>query len=319
VNVGSLFSGDGLLDFGLELAGFDHAWFCEREADRRAILNLRWPGVPVYDDVRGIGADSVQRVDVIAGGFPCKGASTAGPRNGFDHPETVLWREMFRAIRELRPRYALLENVANLLALKRGAVWGEVLADLASIGYDTVWDCIPAGAVGAPHLRDRVFGIASHPDRMAGEKAEPGRGGPGAVAQPGTVERTERSDSDPAAHPGEGGRGESECVLRPGESDADGGAAPDPPRDAEGGAEPRYQPERRGVRVEWGPYDQAIHRWEQVAGPAPEPLVRRVDDRSASRVERSRLSALGDGVQVQVAEIVGRALLNFDRRGGVNA
>jgi DNA (cytosine-5)-methyltransferase 1 len=153
VNVGSLFSGCGLLDYGLHLAGLRHAWFCEREADRRAILELRWPGVPVLDDVCAVDAGRVERVDLVVGGFPCKGASNAGKREGFGHPETVLWREQARILGELRPRYALVENVAAILGLHRGEVWGEVLGDLDSLGYDVWWDCFPAAAFGAGTTR----------------------------------------------------------------------------------------------------------------------------------------------------------------------
>ena len=148
LTVGSMFSGVGLLDYGLHLAGLLHAWFAERDEFRRGILARRWPGALVLDDVRAVCADAVPRVDVIAGGFPCKGASTAGKRTGFDHPETVLWREMRRAVGELRPRYVLVENVANLLTMARapgepaGSAWGEVLADLAAFGFDVRWDCL---------------------------------------------------------------------------------------------------------------------------------------------------------------------------------
>jgi hypothetical protein len=91
VNVGSLFSGCGLLDYGLHLAGLEHAWLCEKDEFRRRILALRWPGVPICDDVRTVGPNAPP-VDVIAGGFPCKGISSAGPQQGFGHPETALWR-----------------------------------------------------------------------------------------------------------------------------------------------------------------------------------------------------------------------------------
>jgi site-specific DNA-cytosine methylase len=105
-------------------------------------------------------------------------------QRAFDHAETVLWREMARAVGELRPRYVLVENVANILALHDGAVWGEVLGDLAALGYDVVWDCLPAAAVGAPHLRDRVFAVATHADGgPVRQQAEPtAREQPSAVA-----------------------------------------------------------------------------------------------------------------------------------------
>lgn len=149
IYAGSVFSGIGLLDYGLHLAGIHHRWLCEWDPWRRDILTKRWPGARVLDDVRHVG-HGCEPVELIAGGFPCKGASTSGKRNGFEHAETVLWREMARAIRELRPRYVLVENVANILGIHDGAVWGEVLGTLAALGYDTVWDCLPAASRRRP-------------------------------------------------------------------------------------------------------------------------------------------------------------------------
>lgn len=100
LRVGGLFDGVGLLAYGLHLAGLEHAWLCEWDEWRRGILHKRFPGIPVYDDVRHVGASNAVRVDVIAGGFPCKGVSVAGsslptrrsstgPRaNAFDTKET---------------------------------------------------------------------------------------------------------------------------------------------------------------------------------------------------------------------------------------
>lgn len=161
--IGGLFDGIGLLAYGLHLAGHEHAWLCEADPFRRQVLARRWPGVRIYDDVRAVGAATARRVDCIAGGFPCKGASSAGKRNGFEHPETVLWFEMARAVRELRPRYVVVENVASILGLHDGAVWGQVVGDLAACGYGVSWDCFPAAAFGAPHRRDRVIAVAEDP------------------------------------------------------------------------------------------------------------------------------------------------------------
>jgi DNA (cytosine-5)-methyltransferase 1 len=114
LTVGSVFSGAGLLDYGLHLAGLTHAWGCEQDEWRRALWSKRF-GATCHADVRDAGS-AWGRVDVVAGGFPCKGASSAGRREGFSHPETVLWREMARAVRELRPRYVLVENVRDILS-----------------------------------------------------------------------------------------------------------------------------------------------------------------------------------------------------------
>jgi DNA (cytosine-5)-methyltransferase 1 len=330
---GSLFSGIGMLDFGLFLAGFEHAWFCESEPWRRERLEQRFPGISVSDDIRAVGAASARPVDVIAGGFPCKGASTAGKRGGFEHPETVLWREMRRAIGELRPRYVIVENVANLLALHRGELWGEVLGDLDALGFDVVWDCLPAAAVGAPHRRDRVFAVACRTDaagpqvaahsdgegRQAGRVAESslgGVGGSGRGRERGTAGTEAPADprrdgvrQQPEPEPGRGGASES---GRSGE------AAPHPASLSRQGARDERQalvgaaPDR-GIAVDWGDFEAAVRRWESAFRPAPEPLVRRVDDGATRRMERSRLSALGDGVQVQVGLLVGRYVVERER------
>src|SRR4051812_12575233 len=118
MRTGSVFSGDGLLDFGLTLAGgFEHVWFCEKDPKRREILSMRWPTATVHDDIRTLDPEPVE---FVAGGFPCKGVSSAGKGEGFDHPETRLWREMLRVIRVVRPRYVLVENVRDLLVKHGG-------------------------------------------------------------------------------------------------------------------------------------------------------------------------------------------------------
>lgn len=304
VRCGSLFSGIGLLDYGLTLAGLEHAWLCEADPWRREILRARWPGVPVYDDVRAVDS-SAARVDLLAGGFPCRGASTAGDRSGMDHPETALWREMARIADELRPRYLLLENVANLLAVRGGSAWGEVLGDLASLGYVVAWDCLPAAAFGAPHLRDRVFCVAAHADQEGWDGGWPAAG----QGLAGTGRRQDaHGRSAPDADWGE-----------PQLASADARPAPDTPGTCRVQSADEADPGDGGGRgghgsggggaPDWGSYAGAVHRWEEVAGPAPEPLVRGVDARSPRRVVRSRLSALGDGVQVQAGEFIGRRLM----------
>jgi site-specific DNA-cytosine methylase len=114
----------------------------------------------------------VPYVDVLCGGFPCQDISLAGAGAGIDEgTRSGLWYEFARLIRDIRPRYVVVENVSALLA--RGL--DIVLGDLAACGYDAEWDCIPASAVGAPHRRDRVW-IVAYPQRDA-VRVEPGRGG----------------------------------------------------------------------------------------------------------------------------------------------
>ena len=156
LTVGSLFSGIGGLDLGLERAGMRVLWQVECDPYARAVLRKHWPDAALYEDVREVGAASLAPVDLVCGGFPCQDISTAGKQAGINGERSGLWSEYVRIIREIRPRYVLVENVAALLF--RGM--GRVVGDLAASGYDAEWDCLPAAAFGAPHGRERLFLIA---------------------------------------------------------------------------------------------------------------------------------------------------------------
>jgi DNA-cytosine methyltransferase len=156
-----LFSGIGGFSLGLERAGMETVAFCEIEKFPQKVLKKHWPEVPIYEDVRTLTAerlarDGVGRIDLICGGFPCQDISTAGKGAGIEGERSGLWSEIARLIGELRPRYAIMENVSALL----GRGLDKVLGDLAEIGYDAEWHCIPASELGAHHHRDRVWIIA---------------------------------------------------------------------------------------------------------------------------------------------------------------
>jgi DNA (cytosine-5)-methyltransferase 1 len=156
LTVGSLFSGIGGFDLGLERAGMKVIWQSEIDEFASKVLKKHWPDVPNLGDITKVDWSKVERPDVICGGYPCQPFSTAGKRGGANDPRH-LWPAMHNAIRVLRPRYALMENVRGHLSLG----FGRVLGDLAEIGYDAEWQVIPAAAVGAPHKRDRVFIVAN--------------------------------------------------------------------------------------------------------------------------------------------------------------
>ena len=170
MNVGSLFSGIGGFDLGLERAGMRTVWFCEQDPYCQRVLARHWSS-PVYPDVCELRASDIAPVDVLCGGFPCQDISVAGKGAGITGARSGLWSEYARLIGELRPRYVIVENVPALLA--RG--FGRVLGDLAALGYDAEWDCLPASAFGAPHRRDRVW-IVAYPQQsgLEGLGAEPG-------------------------------------------------------------------------------------------------------------------------------------------------
>lgn len=151
-----MFSGIGGFSLGLERAGFRTVRFIEQNKFCQAVLAKHWPEVPCDEDV--ITAEFADgEADIIVGGFPCQDVSRAGKRAGITGERSGLYREMVRAIRVVRPRHAIMENVAELL----GDGLDVVLGDLAEIGYDAEWDCISAGDLGAPHGRDRVWIVAA--------------------------------------------------------------------------------------------------------------------------------------------------------------
>ncbi len=151
---GSLFSGIGGIDLGLERAGMQCRWQIENDEYASKVLAKHWPSTARFGDIRGV--TPLERVDLIAGGFPCQDISSAGKRAGITGERSGLWSEFYRLICELRPRYVLVENVAALV--HRGL--DRVLGDLATSGYDAEWTIISAASVGAPHLRERIFIVA---------------------------------------------------------------------------------------------------------------------------------------------------------------
>lgn len=172
MRIGSMFSGYGGLDKAVEnVFGATPAWFCEWEEAPAKVLNHHWPEVPNHRDVTQIDWQDVEPVDILTAGYPCQPFSTAGHRKG-THDERHLWPHVHTAIRILRPRYVVLENVTGHLNLG----FNTVLGDLAQIGFNAEWATIRAADVGAPHHRDRLF-ILAYPNSV-GLQAEQFTSGP---------------------------------------------------------------------------------------------------------------------------------------------
>jgi DNA (cytosine-5)-methyltransferase 1 len=275
VTVGSLFSGIGGLDLGLERAGMEIRWNCEIDQYCCRILQKWWPDVPNLGDVTAVDWSTVERVDLICGGYPCQPFSYAGKRGGADDPRH-LWPHFASALRHLRPRFAILENVPGHLSLG----FGRVLGDLAELGFDAEWDCIPAAAVGAPHLRYRVFVVAYASGARRREDAG------GASGHEGQNARGPEADDHVADGDGEGGRAWDVAA-------ADGavGDTVSPSSDP--------HPPPSGSRCAAGEPG-----WWDV-----EPDVGRVADGVPSRVDRLR--ALGNAVVPQVAQLIGERIMGM--------
>jgi len=174
-----LFSGLGGGLLAGQLLGWRTIAACEIDTWCRELLIRRQndttlPPFPIWDDVRTFPGLTFQgRVDVVSGGFPCQDVSLAGPKREraqrelfpqgkhLEAERSGLWFEMRRVVEEIEPRLVFIENVTAL----RSRGLDRVLRDLASLGFDAAWDCVRASDLGAPHKRDRIWILASHPDR----------------------------------------------------------------------------------------------------------------------------------------------------------
>jgi DNA (cytosine-5)-methyltransferase 1 len=262
LTLGSLFSGIGGLDLGLERAGMRVIWQSEIDPYACKVLNKHWPNVPNLGNIKEIDFGTVERPDVICGGYPCQPFSLAGQRGGASDPRH-LWPECLRALRVLRPRYAVLENVRGHLSLG----FSQVLGDLAAIGFNAEWQVIPAASVGAPHRRDRLF-IVAYPN---GERLQ-------------------------------GARPELKTTRIAGGGKKVGGVLADPNRK---GLERSVRLEKS--RKECFGFDTPSQESRQSEWWQSEPNVGRVANGIPSRVDR--LKGLGNAVVPQVAELIGRMIV----------
>ena len=156
LTVGSLFSGIGGFDLGLERAGMQVKWQVEIDPYCLKVLEKHWPHVRRYTDIKTVDWSTIEPVDLVCGGFPCQPVSVAGKRKG-TADERWLWPEFVRCLGILRPRYILIENVPGLLTANDGLAFAEVLRDVAACRYDAEWSSACAGAFGLPHVRERVW------------------------------------------------------------------------------------------------------------------------------------------------------------------
>lgn len=159
---GSLFSGIGGLDLGLERAGMKCAWQCEVDPFARRVLAKHWPEVPRYEDVRTLEVESLERVDLVCGGVPCQPFSSAsrGRRKG-TADDRWLWPSMLRVVEGIRPAWVLVEEVPHF----DGPGLEEMVSDLEASGYEVAPPLeIPACAFGHDHRRSRLW-VLAHTDR----------------------------------------------------------------------------------------------------------------------------------------------------------
>jgi DNA (cytosine-5)-methyltransferase 1 len=160
MNHGSLFSGIGGFDLAAEWMGWENKFHCDINPFSRKLCSFYWPEAESYDNIKTTDFRKWRgTIDVLSGGFPCQPFSTAGKRLGKED-DRHLWPYMLQAIKDIRPRYVVGENVRGLLSWSDGLVLEEVYADLEGEGYEIQTFVLPAVGINAPHKRDRVWIIA---------------------------------------------------------------------------------------------------------------------------------------------------------------
>lgn len=275
--LGSLFTGYGGLDMGIMTAldpSARVAWTSDIEPGPCKLAATRWPDTPNLGDITSVDWDAVEPVDIVCGGSPCQDLSVAGKRAGMaPGTRSGLWESMFAAIKTIRPRLVVWENVQGALSARsisalesrpgllgngparptiRAA--GRVVGDLATIGYDVCWQVVRASDAGAPHQRARLF-VVGYP-----------HGEPWGLR--GATGPSEEACGRPLLDPARSGIGDTQHMT--------GMLLPTPQATNATYSSAGYGPNLHEIATSAdmtasGPYAEAIARWEQVTGRAAPP------------------------------------------------
>ena len=167
-----LFSGIGGFSLGLESTGhFETIAFCEKDQFCQKVLNKHWSNVPIINDVRSINGKEI-KADVITGGVPCQPISIAGKQKG-EKDDRFLFPEMLRIVKEIRPRWTIIENVQNLINIANGTILKDIVERLEAENFEVQCFSISASSQGAWHKRERIWIVANSNNRLSiGENQE---------------------------------------------------------------------------------------------------------------------------------------------------
>ena len=157
-----LFSGTGSFTYAAEklVKGFETTQFVENNSYAQQILKKNFPSIPIHDDIRTFSAPE-GAYQLLCGGFPCQDLSTAGKERGLTKgTRSALFYEVIRLLREIKPRFLLLENVKHLLHHNKGETFKEVLKQISESGYICEWNVVSCDSIQGCHKRERIFIIA---------------------------------------------------------------------------------------------------------------------------------------------------------------
>ncbi|MFC6232520.1 DNA cytosine methyltransferase [Paenibacillus allorhizosphaerae] len=171
LKVASFFSGIGGFDLGLERAGMEVVFQCERDSFCQKVLKKHWPNVKLMGDINDVTIDKVPNAEVWCGGFPCQDVSLAnqGKRKGLEGDRSGLFYKYAQLIDQRRPEWVLIENVPGLLNSNNGNDFRVVLQTLDELGYGLAWRILDAKYFGTPQRRRRVYIVASYRSGRAAE------------------------------------------------------------------------------------------------------------------------------------------------------
>ncbi|NEP11263.1 MAG: DNA (cytosine-5-)-methyltransferase [Symploca sp. SIO1A3] len=162
MRVSSFFAGIGGFDLGFERAGMQVVFQCEIDKFCRQILNRHWPHVPIHEDITTLSPATIPPSELWCAGWPCQDLSTANTeRQGLSGKRSGLFHTFMDLVREVQPKWLVMENVPGLLSAEQGTALETVIDTLEKNGYLGGWISCNALHTGLPHNRDRVFFIAS--------------------------------------------------------------------------------------------------------------------------------------------------------------
>lgn len=330
MSLGSLFSGIGGLELGLEAAGWGPTLYqAEKDEYCRRVLRRHFPEAKRLHDTREIQtADAVPYVDVLCGGFPCQDVSSAGRRAGLGGRRSGEWREFARVAELVAPRWIVVENVASGAAL-----WVDsVVRELVGLGWEALPLPLSAADVGSPQRRERVFvvarrvadadGVQEREQQQRGSQRRPRQVRKGRAPQPGHPGR-QLGDAAGEGRQQQGVRG----AARDAQSAGTGRAVEHTDRvRRQGIAAPGLHAARkqgidadgstRSLLHDWPPRRDDADGWASyLADGGPQPGIRRGSAGLSEGLEhrrREQLRCLGNAAVPQCAEVVGHVMRVLD-------